>query len=112
VLLESAVRRIVANIVAASIASAVIALPSASFAVSSSAHRADARGTYGGLKRNNLPPGQRRLPGSNSYDLKQPYYYRYYSDTDKSPGSCRRFARRAIITKNSNWWTRYRACLD
>ncbi len=42
---------------------------------------------------------------------KEPYDYRYYSDTDRSPGSCRRYAQRAIATRNSNWWTRYRACL-
>ena len=102
----------VANIFAVSIAAALSAAPGASFAVSSNAHRSDALGNYGGLKRNNLPPRARQLPGAKSEDLKQPYYYRYYSDTDRSPGSCRRFARRAIITKNSNWWTRYRACLD
>jgi hypothetical protein len=83
------------------------ALPSSG--VSSNAHRADRNGAYGGLK-------SRRPPMRGAGDVrdnasKQPYDYRYYSDTDRSPGSCRRYAQRAIATKNSNWWTRYRACL-
>jgi len=78
--------------------------------VTSDAHRGDRSGAYGGLK-------SRRAPLRGAGDVrdsenKQPYYYRYYSDTDRSPGSCRRFASRAIATKNRNWWTRYRACLD
>lgn len=74
----------------------------------SDAHRAGPGGTYGGLKSRSAP-----LPGGEVRERagKQPYYYRYYSDTDRSPGSCRRYAQRAIATKNSNWWTRYRACL-
>jgi len=83
------------------------ALPRAG--VASDAHRSDPRGAYGGLK-------SRRAPLRGAGDVrdndKQPYYYRYYTDNDRSPGSCRRFVRRAIITKNSNWWTRYRACMD
>ena len=74
------------------------------------ADRPDALGNYGGLKRYNLTPRARQLPGSKAKDLKEPYYYRYYYDTDRSNNSCQRFARRAILTKNSNWWTRYRAC--
>jgi hypothetical protein len=78
--------------------------------VASDTHRADARGNYGGLK-------SQRAPLRGAGDVrdnanKQPYYYRYYSDTNRSPGSCRRYASRAIATKNSNWWTRYRACLE
>lgn len=76
--------------------------------LASDAHRAGPGGTYGGLK-NNAPP--RPSVGSRNNAGKQPYYYRYYSDTDRSPGSCRRYAQRAIETKNNNWWTRYRACL-
>ena len=73
----------------------------------SDAHRG-AGGAYGGLKsrgaRSNVPAMRDRAG-------KEPYDYRYYSDTDRSPGSCRRYAQRAIATKNSNWWTRYTACL-
>lgn len=74
----------------------------------SDAHRAGPGG-YGGLKSRRAP-----LPNAGDVrnkDKKQPYYYRYYSDTDRSPASCRRYASRAIATKNANWWTRYRACL-
>ena len=78
--------------------------------VASDAHRGDARGNYGGLKSRRAP--LRGAGDVRDNDNKQPYYYRYYSDTDRSPGSCRRFARRAIATKDSNWWTRYRACLE
>ena len=78
--------------------------------VASEAHRGDARGNYGGLKSRRAP--LRGAGDVRDNDNKQPYYYRHYSDTDRSPGSCRRFARRAIATKNSNWWTRYRACLE
>jgi hypothetical protein len=74
---------------------------------SSDAHRPGPGGAYGGLKSN--PP--RGAGDARDLGNKEPYYYRYYSDTDRSPGSCRRYARRAIVTKNSNWWTRYRACL-
>jgi len=81
----------------------------ASPGVSSNAHRPDARGAYGGLK-SNRPP-LRGAGDARDIGKKQPYYYRYYSDSDRSPGSCRRYAQRAIATRNSNWWTRYRACL-
>lgn len=91
-------------------AAVLMAAPDVSFAVSSGAHRPDALGNYGGLKRYNLTPRARQLPGSKAKDVKEPYYYRYYYDTDRSNNSCQRFARRAILTKNSNWWTRYRAC--
>lgn len=74
----------------------------------SDAHRG-AGGAYGGLKSRTAPF---KNPGAHDNANKEPYYYRYYSDTNRDPGSCRRFARRAIATKNSNWWTRYRACLN
>ena len=73
----------------------------------SDAHRG-AGGAYGGLKSRNAPS---RAPAVRNRAGKEPYDYRYYSDTDRSPGSCRRYAQRAIATKNSNWWTRYSACL-
>jgi hypothetical protein len=74
----------------------------------SDAHRAGPGG-YGGLKSRSVPfkSGVEMRGGAR----KEPYYYRYYSDQDRSPGSCRRYAQRAIATKNSNWWTRYSACL-
>jgi len=75
----------------------------------SDAHRAGPGGAYGGLKHNPPPP---RDTGVRDQGNREPYYYRYYSDTDRSPGSCRKYAHRAIVTKNSNWWTRYRACLQ
>ncbi|MFA5898648.1 MAG: hypothetical protein WC829_05995 [Hyphomicrobium sp.] len=78
----------------------------------SDAHRAGPGGTYGGLKNNPSPPPMRGAGDARDHGSKQPYYYRYYSDTDRSPGSCRKYARRAIATKNDNWWTRYRACLN
>lgn len=78
--------------------------------VASDAHRGDARGAYGGLK--SRRPPLRGAGDVRDSDKKQPYYYRYYSDTDRSPGSCRRYASRAITTKNKNWWARYRACLQ
>lgn len=75
----------------------------------SDAHRAGPGGTYGSMK---YAPAPLRGAGDvRDNARKQPYDYRYYSDTDRSPGSCRRYAQRAIATKNSNWWTRYRACL-
>jgi hypothetical protein len=75
----------------------------------SDAHRAGPGGAYGGLKSHSAPY---RAPSiARDRASKEPYDYRYYSDTDRSPGSCRRYAQRAIATKNSNWWTRYRACL-
>ncbi|MEI9902030.1 MAG: hypothetical protein WDN31_20155 [Hyphomicrobium sp.] len=76
----------------------------------SDANRAGPGGTYGGLKYTRPP--MRGAGDVRDNDKKQPYYYRYYSDTDRSPGSCRRFAHRAIVTKNSNWWARYRACVN
>jgi hypothetical protein len=72
----------------------------------SDAHRG-AGGAYGGLKSR----GPSKAPAMRDRAGKEPYDYRYYSDTDRSPGSCRRYAQRAIATKNSNWWTRYSACL-
>lgn len=98
--------------IAVLMAGALIASPGAPLAASSDAHRPDARGNYGALKGHSPPLRGSQVPGAKSDSLKQPYYYRYYSDTDRSPGSCLRFARRAIATKNSNWWTRYRACKD
>ncbi|MFN3624505.1 MAG: hypothetical protein ACK4TP_10625 [Hyphomicrobium sp.] len=76
----------------------------------SDAHRAGPGGTYGSMKYA-PPPPMRGAGDVRDRDKKEPYDYRYYSDTDRSPGSCRRYAQRAIKTKNSNWWTRYRACL-
>jgi hypothetical protein len=73
----------------------------------SDAHRG-AGGAYGGLKSRN--PSS-KVPAMRDRAGKEPYDYRFYSDTDRSPGSCRRYAQRAIATKNSNWWTRYSACL-
>ena len=52
--------------------------------VASDAHRADARGNYGGLKSQRAP--LRGAGDVRDNDNKQPYYYRYYSDTDRSPG--------------------------
>ena len=72
----------------------------------SDAHRGTG-GAYGGLKSR----GPSKVPAMRDRAGKEPYDYRYYSDTDRSPGSCRRYAQRAIATKNSNWWTRYSACL-
>jgi hypothetical protein len=74
---------------------------------SSDAHRG-AGGAYGGLKSRSVPSN---VPAMRNRAAKEPYDYRYYSDADRSPGSCRRYAQRAIATKNSNWWTRYTACL-
>ena len=62
--------------------------------VTSDAHRSDRSGAYGGLKSRRAPLGG--AGDARDYDNKQPYYYRYYSDTDSSPGNCRRFASRAI----------------
>lgn len=75
---------------------------------SSDAHRG-AGGAYGTLKGRSP---QMRNQGTGRSERKEPYPYRYYSDTDRSPSSCRRYAQRAIATKNANWWTRYRACLN
>ncbi|MEI9900285.1 MAG: hypothetical protein WDN31_09360 [Hyphomicrobium sp.] len=51
--------------------------------VASDAHRGDARGAYGGLK--SRRPPLRGAGDVRDSDKKQPYYYRYYSDTDRSP---------------------------
>lgn len=76
----------------------------------SDAHRPDSNGAYGGYKYGRPP--MRGAGDARDRGKKEPYYYRYYGDTDRSPDSCRRYARRAIETKNDNWWTRYRACLE
>jgi len=73
----------------------------------SEAHRG-LGGAYGTMKGRIPQPRDLAPPRSGP---REPYPYRYYSDTDRSPGSCRRYAQRAIATKNANWWTRYRACL-
>jgi hypothetical protein len=84
----------------------------------SDAHRPGAGGY--GVKKSRTPtirtpgiqtPGIKR-PDTSGGARREPYDYRYYSDRDRSPSSCRRYAQRAIATKNSNWWTRYRACLQ
>ena len=102
------------GVLAASAAVAQAAMPDRRPGVarpySSDAHRAGPGGTYGGLKGNPRPP-MRGAGDVRDRAGKEPYYYRYYSDEDRSPGSCRKYARRAIASKNDNWWTRYRACL-
>jgi len=104
---------IVFCLLAASAAVADAAMPDRRPAVakpySSDAHRAGPGGAYGGLKNN--PPPMRGAGDVRDRGSKAPYYYRYYSDDDRSPGSCRQYAQRAITSKNDNWWTRYRACL-
>jgi hypothetical protein len=75
--------------------------------VSSDAHRGGPGG-YGVYKSRRARQEYRNDLRSGS--SKRPYEYRYYSDTDRSPGSCRRYADRAIETRNRNWWMRYRAC--
>jgi hypothetical protein len=90
----------------AGLAASVQAAPS-NKPYASDAHRG-AGGAYGGLKSRGAPS---KVPAMRNRADKEPYDYRYYSDTDRSPGSCRRYAQRAIATKNSNWWTRYSACL-
>jgi hypothetical protein len=79
-------------------------------AYSSNAHRSDGAGNYGAYKgrRSSPPPAPRIAPRG----LKQPYPYRYYSDNNRSISGCRWMAKRAIRTKNMNWWARYRACRD
>ena len=80
--------------------------------LASDAHRAGPGGAYGTIKsKRPASPPMRNYVSPREGSRKEPYDYRYYSDTDRSPGSCRRYAQRAIATKNSNWWTRYRACL-
>ncbi|MDH4982676.1 hypothetical protein [Hyphomicrobium sp. D-2] len=95
---------------------AVLAAPKQPYA--SDAHRPGAGG-YGVMKSRTptirspgiQTPGIKR-PDTSGGARREPYDYRYYSDRDRSPSSCRRYAQRAIATKNSNWWTRYRACLQ
>lgn len=101
---------------------AVLAAPAAGGGVSSNAHRPDSSGNYGGLRSGRPLPGRpvpgRPVPalplgplsGERSSALKQPYPYRYYSDTNRSISGCYWMARRAIETNNRNWWLRYRAC--
>jgi hypothetical protein len=49
-------------------------------------------------------------PLTKAAPMKEPYDYRYYGDTDRGNVGCRWMAQRAIATRNSNWWNRYRAC--
>jgi hypothetical protein len=49
-------------------------------------------------------------PSIKSSPAKEPYDYRYYGDADRGSAGCHWMAERAIATKNSNWWNRYRAC--
>lgn len=74
----------------------------------SDAHRGGTGGSYGSARKG---APMRGAGDVRDRAKKEPYDYRYYSDTDRSPGSCRRYAQRAIATRNSNWWTRYTACL-
>lgn len=104
-----AARNLVSMAIAASIAmlaGAVYAAP-ANRPYASDAHRG-LGGAYGTMKR--IPQPRDLAPKRG--ERREPYPYRYYSDTDRSPSSCRRYAQRAIATKNANWWTRYRACLN
>jgi len=104
-----AARNLVPMAIAASIAmlaGAVYAAP-ANRPYASDAHRG-LGGAYGTMKR--IPQPRDLAPKRG--ERREPYPYRYYSDTDRSPSSCRRYAQRAIATKNANWWTRYRACLN
>jgi len=104
-----AARNLVSMAIAASIAmlaGAVYAAP-ANRPYASDAHRG-LGGAYGTMKR--IPQPRDLAPKRG--ERREPYSYRYYSDTDRSPSSCRRYAQRAIATKNANWWTRYRACLN
>jgi len=90
----------------AMLAGAVYAAP-ANRPYASDAHRG-LGGAYGTMKR--IPQPRDLAPKRG--ERREPYPYRYYSDTDRSPSSCRRYAQRAIATRNANWWTRYRACLN
>ncbi|HET6320701.1 MAG TPA: hypothetical protein VFF87_01495 [Hyphomicrobium sp.] len=104
-----AARNLVSMAIAASIAmlaGAVYAAP-ANRPYASDAHRG-LGGAYGTMKR--IPQPRDLAPKRG--ERREPYPYRYYSDTDRSPSSCRRYAQRAIATRNANWWTRYRACLN
>lgn len=87
-------------------------------AASSDAHRPDALGNYGGLKRRPASPSIRtrdnlRTPSIRTHEppaLRQPYPYPYYQDTQRGNYGCHWLARRALDTNNLNWWTRYRSC--
>jgi hypothetical protein len=79
-------------------------------AYSSNAHRSDGAGNYGAYK--GRSPSPRPAPRIEPRGLKEPYPYRYYSDSNRSISGCRWLAQRAIETKNRNWWARYRACRD
>jgi len=94
-------------------------------AASSDAHRPDSQGNYGSYKSNRSgrplpgrPVPRRPIPerpvpystSSKSKAIKQPYYYRYYQDTDRGNFGCYWMARRAIDTNSRNWWARYRTC--
>jgi hypothetical protein len=100
-------------------------------AASSAAHRSDGLGNYGALRSGRPVPGRpipsRPIPGraipyrglpdygplkSQREEIKQPYPYHYYEDTDRGNVGCYRLARRAIETNNRNWWARYRACTE
>lgn len=94
-------------------------------AASSNAHRPDAYGNYGGLKRSHTLPSARgsgsgvpsispfipprQFPGDGAA-RRQPYPYQYYQGTQRGNYGCDWLARRAIDTDNLNWWTRYRSC--
>lgn len=86
---------------------------------SSNAHRPDALGNYGGLKRRPASPSIRsrdslrsapRIRTHKPPALKQPYPYKYYQGTKRGNYGCDWLARRATNTNNLNWWTRYRSC--
>lgn len=87
---------------------------------SSNAHRPDALGNYGGLKRrpaspsirtrDNLRPKSPVLRTHEPPALRQPYPSQYYQDTRRGNYGCHWLARRATETNNLNWWTRYRSC--
>jgi len=92
-------------------------------AASSNAHRPDAYGNYGGLKRSHTLPSARGrgapsispfIPPRKYPDTgearRQPYPYQYYQGTQRGNYGCDWLARRAIDTDNLNWWTRYRSC--
>lgn len=62
------------------------------------------------LKNRQPPPVPRSLDRDSA--AKEPYPHRYYGDTSRGNLGCHRLGQRAIDTKNSNWWGRYRACTD
>jgi hypothetical protein len=63
-----------------------------------------------------VTPPPRSIPGLQQRDLpkndarREPYPYSYYNDKSRGDDGCGHLARRAIETKNDNWWARYRAC--